>query len=76
MKLSVSLTAKDLETLDRYAAEAGLPSRSAAVQRAIRLLDQAELENAYEAAWNEWEATDDKDAWDMTTADGLNRAAR
>ncbi|OMH36842.1 CopG family ribbon-helix-helix protein [Tersicoccus sp. Bi-70] len=76
MKVSVSLTQNDLATLDRYAAQAGLPSRSAAVQRAIRMLDEAELESAYEAAWNEWEATGEKDAWDTTTADGLNRAAR
>jgi Arc/MetJ-type ribon-helix-helix transcriptional regulator len=70
MKLSVSLSAEDLAMLDAYARDAGLPSRSAAVQRAIRLLRSADLEQDYADAWDEWEATD-RGVWERTDADGL-----
>ena len=50
MKLSVSLSADDLAALDRYVEQAGLESRSAAVQQAIRRLQDPELEAAYAAA--------------------------
>ncbi|GAB3713273.1 ribbon-helix-helix domain-containing protein [Mariniluteicoccus flavus] len=69
MKLSVSLPESDVATLDRYAAAAGLPSRSAAIQRAIRLLADPEIEGAYAAAWAEWEP--EADVWEATSADGL-----
>ena len=76
MKLSISLSAGDVEALDRYAKSAGLPSRSAAVQRAIRLLGNSELEEAYAAAWQEWEASGEAAAWDATAGDGVGDAAR
>lgn len=71
MKVSVSLPAADVEFLDAYAEERGLDSRSAALQRAVRMLRTAELGAAYEAAWEEWEASDDAAAWDATIADGM-----
>lgn len=71
MKLSVSLPESDVETLDQYAAAAGLKSRSAAVQHAIRLLAQADLDQAYAEAWDEWEAEEATD-WEAATADGLD----
>ncbi len=76
MKLSISLPEEDVAALDRYAESAGIPSRSAAIQRAIRLLGQAELDDAYAAAWDEWEASGDAVAWEATTADGLSDASR
>jgi Arc/MetJ-type ribon-helix-helix transcriptional regulator len=76
MKLSVSLSEDEVATLDRYASAAGLGSRSAAIQQAIRLLGDPELEDSYAAAWEEWEASGDAAAWDSTTADGLVDAAR
>ena len=76
MKLSISLPDEDLATLNRYARSAGLPSRSAAIQRAIRLLEDSELEDAYIRAWDEWESSGDASAWETTSADGLNDAAR
>ena len=54
-KLSVSLSEEDVATLDEYARTAGLKSRSAVVQRAIRLLVAPDLEDDYEAAWEEWQ---------------------
>ncbi len=76
VKVSVSLSESDVAALDTYARAAGLTSRSAAVQRAIRLLGNPELQAAYEEAWQEWEESGDADVWASTTADGLPDAAR
>ncbi len=76
MKLSISLPDEDVAALDRYAREAGMSSRSAAIQRAIRLLAHPELDDAYAAAWQEWEASGEAAAWEETTADGLADASR
>ena len=75
VKLSVSLSESDVAALDKYAA-AGLTSRSAAIQQAIRLLGDVELEDAYAAAWQEWQASGDSQAWEATAADGLIDVAR
>lgn len=76
MKLSVSLPDEDVATLDAFARTAGLPSRSAALQHAIRLLRLPELERDYEAAWDEWEGSGEQAAWSATSADGIVDAAR
>jgi Arc/MetJ-type ribon-helix-helix transcriptional regulator len=76
VKLSVSLSESEVAALDRYAQAAGLKSRSAAIQQAIRLLGDPELQSAYEAAWQEWEESGDADAWESATADGLSDAPR
>ena len=69
MKLSVSLPDQDVKFLDEYAEQLGIGSRSAVVQRAVRLLQASELGPAYEAAWEEW-AAGDAAAWEATAADG------
>lgn len=66
MKLSISLPDDDVAVLDRYAEAAGLSSRSAAIQQAIRMLGDPELDDAYAAAWEEWETSGDADAWRNT----------
>ena len=76
MKLSVSLSENEVAALDKYAHAAGLTSRSAAIQQAIRLLGDPELEDSYAAAWDEWEASGDAAAWESTSADGFVDAAR
>jgi hypothetical protein len=70
MKLSVSLSDTEVALLDSYARSAGLASRSAALQHAIRLLRQADLEQDYALAWDEWD-TVDRGVWESTTGDGL-----
>ena len=75
MKISISLSDHDIAALDRFAKAGGLSSRSAAIQRAIHLLGDAELEDAYAVAWDEWKASDDAVAWDRTSADGITDAA-
>ncbi|WP_236788693.1 antitoxin [Amycolatopsis sp. GM8] len=69
MKLSVSLGEEDVAFLDEYAAQTQTGSRSAVLHRAIDLLRASQLENAYEAAWEEWEV--DSAVWDVVTGDGL-----
>jgi Arc/MetJ-type ribon-helix-helix transcriptional regulator len=74
MKLSVSLSEDDVALLDEYARSSGLPSRSAAVQHAVRLLRHADLNEDYAAAWDEWEASGERRAWESTVSDGLTDA--
>ena len=72
MKLSVSLPDRDVAFLDRYAAERNAPSRSAVLKEAVRLLRLSGVEEAYAAAWSEWEASEDAALWDTVIADGLD----
>ena len=76
MKLSVSLPDEDVAVLDDYARAQGLMSRSAALQRAIRMLRHPALEQDYAAAWDEWEASGEEAAWEAAAADGLADAAQ
>lgn len=71
MKLSVSLSNEDVEYLDAYARQRRLGSRSAALQRAVRLLRASELGADYESAWDEWEHSGETIEWEMTVGDGL-----
>ena len=72
MKVSVSLPTEDLEFLDEFVRKSGLDSRSAAVQRAVRLLRTAELSADYAAAWEEFETTGDAALWEKTVGDGID----
>jgi Arc/MetJ-type ribon-helix-helix transcriptional regulator len=70
VKLSVSLSAEDVALLDEYARTSGLRSRSAALQHAVRLLRHAELDQDYAAAWEEWDSSGERAAWEGTWATG------
>ncbi len=74
MKISVSLPDKDVEFLDEYARSLGVRSRSAVIQRAVRLLRATELGPAYAEAWEDWEASGDAEVWDSTVEDGIERS--
>lgn len=76
MKLSVSLPEEDISYVDDYAERRGSASRSSVLHQAIALLRASELEDAYAAAWDEWEADEDGRLWDATSSDGLADAAR
>lgn len=71
MKVSVSLPDADVEYLDSYARTQGLDSRSAALQKAVRLLRASELGAAYEDAWTDWGESEDAELWEAATADGV-----
>jgi hypothetical protein len=70
-KITLSVPSADFEFLHNYAREHGMKSRSAAIQRAIRLLRASDLGDAYEAEWQEWEETVDAELWEATVGDGL-----
>lgn len=76
MKLSVSLSDDDVAVLDAFVRNTGLPSRSAGVQRAIRMLRFPDLERDYEDAWTEWAKAGEGQLWDGATGDGLTDASR
>ncbi len=71
MKLSVSLPDEDVEFLDAYATAHRVGSRSATVQKAVRLLRASELGSAYEDAWIDWADSDDSELWETAAGDGL-----
>lgn len=76
MKLSVSLPEGDIAVLDQYARSVGLPSRSAALRRAIAMLRLPTLERDYEAAWGEWESSGEAETWDAIVDDGIADVSR
>jgi hypothetical protein len=76
VKLSVSLSDQDVAVLDAYVEKAGLPSRSAGLQRAIRMLRYPTLENDYDNAWSEWAETGEAEVWEETVGDGFGDASR
>jgi len=71
MKVSISLPEDDVQFLDAYAQSQGIESRSAVVQKAVRMLRVSELGAAYEEAFTSWEAEGDAAEWGAVDADGL-----
>jgi Arc/MetJ-type ribon-helix-helix transcriptional regulator len=69
VKVSASLPNEDVAFLDAYAGAHELPSRSAAVQTAIRALRLGDLRDAYRDAWAEWKASAEAAAWDSVAGD-------
>jgi len=51
--VGMSLPEDDIRFLDAYAANRAMPTRSAALQQAIRLLRAMESGDEYAAAWEE-----------------------
>lgn len=76
MKVSISLPDDDLAFLDEYAARQRNTSRSSVIHEAISLLRSSAMEDAYAAAWDEWDESEDADLWQTTAGDGLADAAR
>ncbi|MEU6859793.1 ribbon-helix-helix domain-containing protein [Glycomyces sp. NPDC046736] len=76
MKVSLSIPDEDVRFLDNFAREHGIASRSAAVQRSIAMLREAELGKQYEAAWDEWYGSEDAKLWDSITGDGITDEER
>lgn len=71
VKLSVSLSEEDVALLDEHARISGLRSRSAVLRQAIRLLSRTNLDQDYAAAWEAWELSGERDAWEAVTGDGM-----
>ena len=73
MKVSISLPDDDVEFLDAYAQSQGIESRSAVVQKAVRMLRLSELGEAYEEAFTSWEDEGEAAVWDAVVADDLEK---
>lgn len=71
MKVSVSLSSKDVEFLDQLARDGAYTSRSAALAEGVRLLRSRDLVAQYAEAIREWVGTEDAALWENTVADGL-----
>lgn len=71
MKISVSLSADDLEFLDAETLSGNFPSRSAVVGAALALMRQGSLVAVYDQAFAEWEQSGEAEVWDATVGDGL-----
>jgi Arc/MetJ-type ribon-helix-helix transcriptional regulator len=67
IKVSISLDDADLAYLDQQASDGRFPSRSAAVQEAIRLLRESRLADSYVEAFASWVDDD----WDSLSSDGI-----
>lgn len=76
MKLSVSLPADDVAFLDELAKRRGASSRSSVLHDAVRLLRRSAIEADYAAAWDEWDASGDREAWEQAGLDGWADAPR
>lgn len=72
VKVSVSLSENELALLDAYVKNSGLPSRSAGIQRAIRMLRHPALEADYRDAWAEWSDAGEEAVWDEAVGDGVS----
>lgn len=72
----MSVSADDVAVLDAYVERAGLPSRSAGVQRALQMLRYPSLEKDYEQAWEEWSESGESEVWESSIGDGIGNATR
>ncbi len=66
-KLSISLPPSLVQFIERYQAIAGCQSRSMVIAEALKLLQERELEKAYQDASQEIDP-----AWEVTVKDGLS----
>lgn len=73
MKVSISLPAQDVVFLDKKVEDKKFPSRSAAMHKAIILLQAIELEDAYEKAWQEWAMEDDCELWSSVIDEDIDQ---
>ena len=71
MKISVSLRDEDVCFLDDYAQAHGMPSRSATLRKAVRLLRASQLEHDYTEAFQEWIDSGEAEVWETVVGDGL-----
>lgn len=76
VKLSLNLPEEDVRFIHEYVTRGETCSRSAAIHTAIGLLRNASLAAAYAEAGEEWQASNEAELWDATTADGLSDAER
>ena len=72
-RFSISLPQDIAHFVETYQQEKGVKSRSEVIEKALKLLREKELGQAYRAAGQEWLSSEDAELWEATSADGLNR---
>lgn len=72
-KLSISLPSNLLNFAEDFKVSHGLESRSEVIARALELLLEQELRQAYRDAAAEWEASPDAKLWENTVGDGIEK---
>lgn len=71
-KVSVTLPPDLVRFAEDFQLAHGLSSRSEVLARALQLLQEQELREAYRAASQEWEGSKDQALWEGTSKDGLD----
>jgi hypothetical protein len=73
--ISARIQVELFDYLEDYQKRHNLPSRTAALEEAIRALrareQEQELRDAYRAASRQWDSSEDAKLWDRTVGDGL-----
>lgn len=73
-KLSISVDPSLAQFIDRYQAGNNVSTKSEVIERALKLLQKAELQREYAEAYAEWEHTGEAALWETTVGDGLTEA--
>jgi metal-responsive CopG/Arc/MetJ family transcriptional regulator len=73
VKTSVSARLDEtlIRFLDEYQEQYQIPTRSEALEVAIKALREQQLKREYTLAMREWVASEDAELWDVTAGDGL-----
>ncbi len=72
-KLSISIPSNLLSFAEEFQQSHQLESRSEVIVRALELLREQELRQAYRDAAAEWEASGDAQLWENTVGDGIEK---
>ena len=70
-RFSVSISREIAQFVETYQQENDVKSRSEVIERALKLLREKELQQAYYEAGQEWLASEDAALWESASADGL-----
>lgn len=70
-RFSISISREIAQFVETYQQENDVKSRSEVIERALKLLREKELQQAYYEAGQEWSASEDASLWEGTSADGL-----
>ena len=70
-KLSISVDPSLAQFIDTYQADNKVPTKSEVVERALKLLQKAELQREYAEAYAEWQESGEAAVWEATVDDGL-----
>ena len=70
-RFSISISQEIAQFIESYQQENDVKSRSEVIERALKLLREKELQQAYYEAGQEWLTSEDAALWESASADGL-----